>query len=159
STNSNSSSENSNLNFISYGFTPTSLPRFNPETLDPPIHTSSVVTNTPVVHIKNNEDFSRLNAPGEGTASNPYILENLQLIDATNTLILIESVTVHVIVKNNDLDGSFLSPLAYQYGIQIKNSQNVVVENNIITGVNYGIVIDEFSMNNLITNNVIKFVE
>ncbi|MHA1992624.1 MAG: right-handed parallel beta-helix repeat-containing protein, partial [Candidatus Hodarchaeales archaeon] len=108
---------------------------------------------------KNNEDFSRLNAPGEGTASNPYILENLQLIDATNTLILIESVTVHVIVKNNDLDGSFLSPLAYQYGIQIKNSQNVVVENNIITGVNYGIVIDEFSMNNLITNNVIKFVE
>ncbi|MHA2339485.1 MAG: right-handed parallel beta-helix repeat-containing protein, partial [Candidatus Hodarchaeales archaeon] len=158
-TNSNTNSENNNFNYSSYGVSPINLPKFNPESLIPPIYTSSVSTNSPVVQIKNNEDFSKLNIPGGGTASNPYIIENLQLIDPTNTLLLIESTTAHVIVRNNNLDGNLLSPLAYQYGIYIKNAQNVIIQDNIITGVNYGIVIDEDSSFNLITNNLIKFVE
>jgi parallel beta-helix repeat protein len=164
SQNSTNTSNNNEEFFPDYGFTPDQFPIYDTNTINPPKHLNSVPINTPIIKITNFQDFLKWNIPGEGTANNPFVIENFQLSDESNTLIQIKDTTAHVIIKNNNLNGITVSPLAYQYGIHIVNSQNVVIQNNIIADnlikfVEYGVTILGGSNNNEINNNIFENIK
>ena len=135
------------------------FPMFDPNSFNNPTYSDPIQINSPLIHIQKNADFSNLNIQGEGTANNPFLIENLQIVESMNTILQIEDTSAHVIVQNNVFDGNFISTGGYQFGIYIKNAHNIVIKDNYITNVNYGIVIDDSSSNNLIKDNTIKNVD
>jgi parallel beta-helix repeat protein len=102
--------------------------------------------------IDSNDDFSRLGFPGQGTETDPYIIEGLNIEDNTVHLVYIVDTSVHFILKHSTLNGLngpyngiFLENVGNgvistntvsnsSVGIKVVNSHHITVKSNTITG-------------------------
>jgi len=91
------------------------------------------VAHEPIV-IEDNADFAAFGFPGEGSPSNPYVIEGLN-ITANKTLIYIEETTVHFYIHNN-----LLNSLTGEHdGIYLKHVTHGTIDSNIISNCKNGI--------------------
>ncbi|MFQ6123223.1 MAG: nitrous oxide reductase family maturation protein NosD [Candidatus Heimdallarchaeota archaeon] len=123
------------------------------------------VPHTPI-HITKNADFTALGFPGEGTPSDPYIIEGLNITNATETqnLITIHDTTAYFLIRNNLLNGtrhmkSYTTRESYGYGIYLYNAVHGTIDTNIITNCSYGIFLHWNSRatvaHNIVSNNTV----
>jgi parallel beta-helix repeat protein len=91
--------------------------------------------------IRNNRDFPQQGWEGNGSSSDPYIIENLNISLNSETCILIYNVTAHFVIRN-----SYLSvDDEFAYSMQVIISRNGRIDNCTITGGGYGISISSSS--------------
>jgi parallel beta-helix repeat protein len=91
-----------------------------------------------VLSITSDEDLIALNFPGEGTESNPYIIEDYNFglqenkIDGYITLLEISNISKHVIIRDNSFDGGHI-------GIYVKDvyKGNIKIEENVFNAEYY----------------------
>ncbi|MFQ5977260.1 MAG: S8 family serine peptidase [Candidatus Heimdallarchaeota archaeon] len=106
-------------------------------------------TNFPV-HIRNDAEFTFFASQGNGSLSNPYIIEEQNITRNSTHLIWIEDTTAHFIIRNNHLDGVNGS----YSGIILENVLHGLISNNTIHSIYQGIwanITSELT----ITNNTI----
>ncbi|MBD3157534.1 MAG: hypothetical protein GF309_01985 [Candidatus Lokiarchaeota archaeon] len=97
----------------------------------------SQIEHDPIV-ITSNADFETQGWPGNGSPSNPYMIENLE-IPATETCINISNTDVHFEIRN-----CILSPpsLTYAKGILLENVGNATVSDCFIEKRGWGTMLD-----------------
>ncbi|MFX0054223.1 MAG: right-handed parallel beta-helix repeat-containing protein [Promethearchaeota archaeon] len=95
----------------------------------------------PQIVIRNDRDFLQQGWEGNGSASDPYIIENLNISLGSETCILIYNVTAHFVIRNSYLSTSD----DFAYNIQVITSRNGRIDNCTITGGGYGISISSSS--------------
>ena len=82
-----------------------------------------------IIKIESNEDLSDkallYGWPGDGSASHPYIIANLNLANEFDDVVTISS-TSHLVIENCTVSGD-------DFGIDIMSAANVTVRNNTIT--------------------------
>ncbi|MFX1283027.1 MAG: right-handed parallel beta-helix repeat-containing protein [Promethearchaeota archaeon] len=104
------------------------------------------------ITINGNNNFSTLirdeNWPGDGTSSNPYVIEGLTL-NGPNSIALISiwNTDAYFIINNCTLNGGAI-------GILLTNVTNAYISNSLIQNNNRGIYLN-LSNNNLIADNTI----
>ena len=103
------------------------------------------------IYIDDNADFITLGFPGQGTQSNPYIIENYNILNSTATLIEIHNTTVYFIIRFNGLNAVDKG----HTGIALYNITHGTIANNSIQNCNYAIGLSKWSNNNTIENNSI----
>ena len=101
----------------------------------------SYTLHTPIT-INSSEDFVNQGFPGDGSLTNPYRIERLDITDADRNLIEIRNVKDHFLIQNNYLNAeSRIHHFQDQnYGILIQNSKNGWISSNIIRKGYNGIV-------------------
>ncbi len=102
------------------------------------------------IGIHQDSHFDLFGFPGNGTESNPYIIENLKIITVAGSGIYIGDTTKHFIVRNCYID-------AYYYGINIFNcaSGTATLFNNTCNSIKGGTGIQAtFCLNVTITDNI-----
>ncbi|MCY3414202.1 MAG: right-handed parallel beta-helix repeat-containing protein [Candidatus Heimdallarchaeota archaeon] len=122
----------------------------NFETIKQP--SSSLVASDPII-INGDSDFnlqaSSNNWNGNGSESNPYIIENLN-ISSDSHAISISNTNVHFILRGSTLDGGSLSGHS---GLYLSNVVNGIISNNMAVNSNYGFRVMQ-SSNLLIEYNI-----
>jgi parallel beta-helix repeat protein len=125
---------------------------------------SVALISSPVIQVNNDAELASLISAngwqGNGTLSNPFVIENLD-IDAARMgdAILVGNTTSHLVIRNCNLHSDDGNPLPYGSGggITLFDVTNVVLENNVCTGKSYGIILRSVSYansrNNTISNN------
>lgn len=101
------------------------------------------------IYIDDNSDFSSLGFAGDGSAGNPYIIEDFNITDASATLIHIQDTTAHFIIRQNLLNGQNNDS---NRGIFLSKVFNGIIWNNTIQHAQVGIYLSE-SDNNTVTDN------
>ena len=104
----------------------------------------------PVISIIGNDDFNRQNFTGNGTLSNPYLIQDLEITANHTHLISIQDTTVHFVIKQNFLDGI----TGLFNGINLVNVINGDINNNIIGFTSYGIRLYNSDENLIYENEV-----
>lgn len=106
------------------------------------------------IYIDSNDDFNTLGFPGLGTVTKPYLIENLNITDATTNLIFIRDTTVHFTIYDCLLNSTYGT---VSEGIFLQNVKYCTIDDNIITNCNFGVRIDSSSditvSHNFITHN------
>ena len=105
------------------------------------------------LYIDSNNDLNELGFPGSGLATDPFIIENLNITSTTNTLIFIKNTNVNLIIRNCVLNALNRS----QIGIYLQGVEYCTIENNDISNSKQVIII-ESSRINTIHNNVINYI-
>ncbi|MHA2306841.1 MAG: right-handed parallel beta-helix repeat-containing protein, partial [Candidatus Hodarchaeales archaeon] len=108
------------------------------------------LSNEPI-YIDENADFATLGFPGDGTSSNPYLIEGYTIVNSTTYSIYIHNTNAHFIIRNNLLD----CVTGSKDGILLSNVTNGVIENNLIRNGRNGILFYSYSDNNTVTINAI----
>jgi len=104
------------------------------------------------IYINGNSDLaSAANGGGDGSASNPYIIENYAISAASANGIDIRNTTAYFIVRNCLVENGGDS----YSGIYLENVINGRIENNTCSNNNEGISLEE-SDNNTLTNNTCR---
>ncbi|MHA1408249.1 MAG: right-handed parallel beta-helix repeat-containing protein [Candidatus Heimdallarchaeaceae archaeon] len=137
------------------------------------VEAGSTLTPHSPISILSDADFVSLGFPGNGTASEPYIIEGYNITSTVSTFgIQVRSTTAHFIIRNCFVKAKYksilirdvaanTSTIADNYlkdsneGISIENAYDIRIENNTIINCNWGI----FSLRNdneRIVNNTIK---
>ena len=124
----------------------------------------------PIIIIMNDEDFEKYYFLGDGSESNPYIIENYNITTSENNAIYISSTTKYFIIRNctlaANLTGIYIKNIAYgtatitqnicinhfYYGIYLLNSPGVSISRNFCYR-NYFSGICSIDCANLIMNN------
>ncbi|MFQ5980459.1 MAG: right-handed parallel beta-helix repeat-containing protein [Candidatus Heimdallarchaeota archaeon] len=105
------------------------------------------------IYIDEDSDFAAYGFPGDGSESNPYVIENYNIFNSTATLIHVENTTVHFEIRDNNLNGIDGS----NDGIFLSRVVNGTISSNTIfncqTGINLFHSHDNTITNNYITNN------
>jgi parallel beta-helix repeat protein len=122
---------------------------------------SITLTASPVIRVNNDTELASLIASehwnGSGSASNPFIIENLD-INATgnDSAIYIGNTTAHLIIRGCSVYGA-TKTIGYYHqessGILLNNVRDCTVYNNSCSANNRGIALIASSINNIITNN------
>lgn len=115
---------------------------------DSPFLLSSYTLHSPI-NITSDEDFLSLGFSGDGSASNPFIIENLLINSSAQWSIHIVSTTKHFIIRNCMLSSADI-------GIYIEDVApgTALIENNIITSSLFGIVLSASYVT--VTSNTIE---
>lgn len=137
----------------------------------------SSYTNTSPIVIKSNTDLQSYASSGNGTQSNPYIIENLRIVNssANTNCIDIENTYNYFIVRNNYIscigsgsNGIFLQTVTSgtatienntfirngKAGIYVSNSNYINISSNtFLNNQNYGIYFFSTGYNSIIDNN------
>lgn len=139
----------------------TSVQQTNEKTTDNTIlsKVSSLTSSDPIT-ISSDADFatqaSTYSWPGDGSASNPYIIQNLQIINNTNSAdgISISGVTKYFIIRYNFIEMTGTS----SSGISIDHSSNVgtIYNNTLYNNSQYGVYL-YYSHNTTVSNNVFSY--
>ncbi|MFX1252629.1 MAG: right-handed parallel beta-helix repeat-containing protein [Promethearchaeota archaeon] len=85
---------------------------------------------------------------GNGTVSNPYLIEGWSITNRTSILIHIENTVSYFIIRNNNLNGMASDSM----GIFLQNVINGKIESNTIHSCKWGIYLNS-STNNILSNN------
>ena len=120
----------------------------------------SALTPYPTIRVDNDAELASLISTnswkGTGTASDPYIIENLK-INATEKQygIYFGNVSKHLTVENCQVYSDNVSWPGYASlaGIALFNSTGLSLKNNNCSGNGYGIYLSSSSDNNTLTNN------
>ncbi|MCG3216789.1 MAG: right-handed parallel beta-helix repeat-containing protein, partial [Candidatus Heimdallarchaeota archaeon] len=86
--------------------------------------------------IQSDEDFVKYNFLGEGTAENPYLIQNKEILTSDYCAIEIGNVTKHFIIQNNNLKSN-----RYSIFLAITTSNIAKIINNTLEGEEAGIFI------------------
>ncbi|MFX0087801.1 MAG: right-handed parallel beta-helix repeat-containing protein [Candidatus Hodarchaeota archaeon] len=133
------------------------------------------IERSPIVII-GNSDFgpSKYDFPGLGTKSNPYVIEGYNITDSSGKLIYIVNTTAFFVIQDCILDGinrvypgiefsnvtsgviSNNTLINNDYSCNIADSDNNIIENNLISMSNHAIRIAWGSGNNSVINNKIQ---
>ncbi|ADD07946.1 NosD domain-containing protein [Candidatus Aciduliprofundum boonei] len=102
------------------------------------------------IHIESNTDFAqqaqKYGWPGDGSKSNPYVINNLYILGESAVGIYINSTDVYAVINGTHIENT-------QGGIYLEYSSNIVIKNSILKNIiGYGILLDS-SSNNIISNN------
>ena len=85
------------------------------------------------ISIENNTDFSiqaqNEGWDGNGSSTDPYVIEGLEISDLSEVLISIKNTNVHFKIGNNLLDGKLQTSI----GINLRNVTNGMISSNEIT--------------------------
>ncbi len=130
----------------------------------------------PVISIVGDADFSSQASsegwPGDGTASNPYIISGYNISGNTiATTVMINDTTVHFILENNELhngtfgillsnvtNGIILNNAVYghnDHGIYLENASDTIVSSNFVHDNGKDGIQSKYGMGNTIFNNTI----
>ena len=120
---------------------------------------SSLTSSDPIT-ISGDTDFATqasLNSwPGNGSSTNPYIIQNLQIINNTNSSqgISISGVTKYFIIRNNYIEMTGLNT----YGIYLYQTSNVgtIYNNTLYNNTQYGVYL-YYSHNTTVSNNYFSY--
>ena len=122
------------------------------------------------IQVISDENFTTYGFSGNGTVSEPYRIENIEVITDDSVGILIYNTTKHFIIKNcfiSALDiGIGINKISKDtavienntcanhnyYGIYLTNSNGIRVENNLCYGNHYGILINNALQLEIISN-------
>ena len=114
------------------------------------------------IHITNNADFAAFGFPGEGSPSNPYVIENLNITRSNETLIRIKDTTAYFCIRNNHLNGltdwephGYLMNIQEAYGIKLKHVTNGLIDSNLVINCEIGILLNQSEQNTL-THNIVS---
>ncbi len=91
------------------------------------------------IEISSNNDFTAFGFAGDGTAEDPYLLENIYIYNNQGILISISNTNVNFILRNCLLDGIELS--FGGTGILLHSVENGYIVNNTVTHNSQGIVL------------------
>ncbi|OLS20862.1 MAG: hypothetical protein HeimC3_38560 [Candidatus Heimdallarchaeota archaeon LC_3] len=133
---------------------------FSLNVLGVPDNTTSQHTLHDPIDIDSNTDLinqALLNSwVGNGSAANPFLIENLLIVDTLEEAILIGSVSLHVKISNNQIEKTGA-------GIIIYDSSNIVISNNVITQKENKFMIETIALQNTsnisIINNIIHSLD
>jgi hypothetical protein len=103
------------------------------------------------ITIQDAADFVRYGFPGNGTGSNPYIIERLNITTLGEACIQIHNVNVSFVIRNCILDNQRAS---FHAVVELANVQNGTIEDNIIIAGVEGIRVSQ-SANLWILDNTI----
>ena len=101
--------------------------------------------------IDNSDDFVALGFLGEGSLSNPYVIEGLNITSTTQTLIKITDTTVYFCIRNNFLNGLTDTDA----GISLHRVTHGTIDNNIVTNCASGIFLWR-SKNTIVSHNTVS---
>lgn len=102
------------------------------------------------INIMNQTDLETYGFPGNGSAENPYIIENFSIINSSIILININITNCYFIIRNNTLNG-----ITGEFqGIYIANTKNSIIYNNTISKTRSGIYLDSSQNNTILNNNI-----
>jgi len=120
---------------------------------DLPIQDTIRQARTPhaTIAIYDNEDFSTLGFPGNGTESNPYLIEDFFITHESRTLIHIEDTTAYFVIRNCELDAIRGST----WGIRMRNVSHGMILDNIVYNTVRAICL-EGGYDNLFSNNTLR---
>ena len=102
------------------------------------------------ISINNNTDFITLGFPGQGTSTDPYVIENYMFINSTTVLINIQFTTSHFIIRNCLLNGINKG----NDGIYLNDVFFGLIDNNSIFNSYYAIWLDTTDYCNISRNSV-----
>lgn len=133
----------------------------------------SIKINADPLVISNNDDFINLGFVGDGTISNPYLIEDLFISSSTGILIYIHDTTSYFQIRNNYLDGlrgdtnaivfenvnnGFIvntTVVNSENGISLNNCFNIIIVSNIIlSNSKYGITLAHSNYNTIENNQL-----
>jgi parallel beta-helix repeat protein len=100
--------------------------------------------------IENNSVFKNFNFSGDGSISNPFLIDGYNITTSSSNLIHIQDTTAYFIISNNllnGINGSF-------DGIFFSNVMNGNVSNNLISNCMSGIALKSSSINNFLNNTI-----
>ncbi|NPD87517.1 MAG: hypothetical protein HGN29_02270 [Asgard group archaeon] len=99
--------------------------------------------------INSDDDFVTYGFPGNGTQTNPYIMENIIINESADYGIYVKSTTMHFIIRNCSISG------CPSVGILIEStaSGTVILENNTCYENGYGIFVSGSNSINIRGNN------
>jgi parallel beta-helix repeat protein len=115
--------------------------------------TKPIYASGETITILSDDDFVSLGFPGNGTAENPYLIDNLtiELNNMNATCIHIRGTKAAFIVRNCRLSGC-------GWGINLNNVSNAVIENNSIQDCNYALFLTDVNDSTL-ANNTCSAIE
>ncbi len=113
-----------------------------------PRHTVSAYTPHSPITITSNADFASQGWPGNGTESNPYVIEGLNITTSGNC-ISISDTTVYFVIRNCLLTGG-----RNWHGVSLDNVINGRIEGCTISGKSSGVGIFHSSNNTLVNNTI-----
>ncbi len=117
---------------------------------DPNIMLGSILSTPPIVILSNNA-FKSYGFPGNGSETNPYLIEDKLIISDSSQLIEIEDTTAYFIIRNCILDGLGTSSM----GILLENVTHGTILNNTITEIDDdGITARNCSYNTIQRNTI-----
>jgi hypothetical protein len=117
-----------------------------PNTLDQQI-------NSDPIYIDDNSDFgpSGYNFPGNGTAANPYLIEELNFTHSTGTAIYIQSTSAYFLIRNSLLEGLGTASI----GIHLQSVVHGCIENNTVKDYYTNLIKISQSSNNTVRANLL----
>ncbi len=121
----------------------------------------SYTTHDPI-RINNDTDFDTQGWPGDGSESDPYVIQDLE-INGTGYgyCVYIGNTTVNFLVKNNYFHhANRVEDLTFYYmnaGVYLHNITNGKIENNLIMESDFVGIYIEFSSNNIVSNNTASY--
>ncbi|MHA2155853.1 MAG: right-handed parallel beta-helix repeat-containing protein [Candidatus Hodarchaeales archaeon] len=105
---------------------------------------------SPNINIDGNAEFHAYSFPGNGTESQPYVIENLNITNNGFHLIYIRNTDLFFEIRNNHLNGINQSYNA----IFLLNVSNGLVLRNIVFNVEIGVHLDRAHGNEIIWNDI-----
>jgi parallel beta-helix repeat protein len=110
----------------------------------------------PPIFIDDNSDFITLGFSGNGTKTNPFLIEGLNISNPTETAINIQGTTAFFIIRNNCLDGLSTSSM----GILFQSVWHGLVVNNTVKNYfDHSIKIAQSSQNNISSNRILDEID
>ena len=123
-----------------------------------------------IIYINHEANFTALGFPGQGTISDPYIIEECFINDIGISLIHIENVSAYFIIRFNLLigkaGGNAINLVNCTHGLIIDNnvqnttigiqlfeSSNNTISGNIVTNMIYGFLLTNGSSSNIVYDN------
>jgi|GEM_PF-1499521 len=137
------------------GFIPTVIEAKASENQDTVKSGSKASTFHSPILISGNSDFTEENgvSSGDGTESNPYMIENWDINSSVGNGIYIQCTTAYFWIRNCSLhDGVSCNPEQWYHGILLYDAPNGMIDNCTVTNNNHGIVLDHSPNSRLINN-------
>lgn len=119
-----------------------------------PDQVSAYTLHDPIL-INRNSDFTAANgvSGGSGTTADPFIIDEWEINYSQFAGIYLSHTTEHLIIKNTKILADYQD--SAWLGIYLENCSNITVENNLISGNQYGITLLR-CMNIIIENNAFE---
>ncbi|MFW9845595.1 MAG: NosD domain-containing protein [Candidatus Thorarchaeota archaeon] len=104
-------------------------------------HTGTRYNEHPRITIFGDTEFAAQGWPGDGTPTDPFIIENLNITADSENCIMIFNVSIYFVIRNS----IFTTSGEFADNIQIISSRNGIIDNCTITGGRYGVYISSSS--------------
>ncbi len=104
------------------------------------------------IYINGNEDLNEANGvvSGDGSEADPFLIENWVINDSDKHAIHILNTDAHILIRNCEINYAHSG----FFGIVLEAVENVLVDNNDLFGLSYGVWVSN-SINNTIRRNTI----